>query len=158
MLISEESHALKNSGQIATCGVWCSIRIESISVIDCLQLGRGHYPWYIHPPSFSSFATLSSCKTTMVCSRSLQKYLDQSYESRDQSGTLLKSISVIDWLQLGRGHYPWYIHPPSFSSFANLSSCKTTTVCSRSLGKYLDQSYKSGDQSGTLLKSISVID
>ena len=85
-------------------------------------------------------------------------YLYQSYESRDQSWTLLKSVSAIDFLQLGQGRHPRYIHPTSFSSFPTLNCCKITLVGFRSSGRYSHQSSASRDQLWILVKTISSID
>ena len=126
------------------CSRFCKIHLES------------HW-WNNHSPSFHSIATLRSYKTALVGCRSLGRYLYQSSKSWDQSRTLLKSISVVHFVQIRlEGHW-WNIHPPSFHSFANLRSYLTALIGFRSLGRYLYRSSKSRDQSRTLLKSISVV-
>ena len=136
-------------------GTW----LMSISAIVILQLCQDRHPWNIHPPPpfFSSLATLSCCKTTMGSPTHLKWYLHQSSKSRDQSGTWKMSISAIHILQLGRDRHPWNIHPPSFSGFVTLSFCNTTMGSPRHSKRYLHQSSKSQDQSGTWLMSISAI-
>ena len=130
----------------------------TISVIDILQLCQDGHPWNIHPPFFSSLATLSCCKTTMGSPTHSKRYLHQSSKSRDQSGTWLMSISAIEIVQIGLDRHPWNIHAPSFSSFSTLSFCKTTMGSPRHSKRYLHQSSKSRDQSGTWLMSISAIE
>ena len=118
--------------------------------ISALNLSRTalNSPWWnSHPPSFSSFEILRCCKSTLVGSRSSRRYLHQSFKSRDQSRTWLELIPTIYLLQLGLYLHWWNSHPPSFSSFATLSCCKSTWVGSRSSGRYLHQSFKSRDQS-----------
>ena len=84
--------------------------------------------------------------------------MHQTQKSRDQSGTWLKSTSARYLLQFRPERHWWKLYPSSSLSIAKLSCCRTAWIGYRSSGRYLHQRFKSRDQFGTWLKSISAID
>ena len=77
----------------------------SISAIDFVQTGQEDHWWDSRPPSRRSFATLRCYKSTLLGSRSSERYLHQSCKSPDQPGTRLMTISAVDFPQIGQNHH-----------------------------------------------------
>ena len=93
----------------------------------------------------------------LVGPKSPARYLEQGYNSCEESGTWLKSISAVDLLQFGLDCDWWICHSPSCPSFMTLRCCECTMFGLRSLRRYLDESFKSRDELVTWLNPIYVL-
>ena len=124
---------------------------------------KRHLPWIsiihvrtitdeivIDPPG-KVWRLWAAVRAPKVGCRSSTRYLCHSLNTLDEYRTSLKTISAIDFNQSRENRHGWDRRPPSWQGLATLSCCENTMVGYRSSTGYSRRSFKTQDQSRTLL-------